>query len=339
MPSVVFYSWQSDLPNAANRSFIQTALERAARSLRDDETIEVEPVIDRDTAGVPGSPDISGTIFDKINRAAVFVCDVSIINNGETTSRPTPNPNVLIELGYALHSLTWERVIMVQNTSFGGPELLPFDLRMRRVIPYNTPGEAEERATERRRLEGVLTDALRAILAGEAAPIGETVQPASVSEQTRIAIEEGQANRVALVNRFMVWLAGEVTSLTLTSTEENRTQWGDLLLHAIEQTRGLVAEFSRVAEAIAASNDPDAARALYHGFTGILDLYQPAAGFSGAFWPHDFDVAKFVGHELFVTFISSFNDTGAVGASSRPFRRRHLHAKCWRWAAWHGAIH
>jgi hypothetical protein len=55
----------------------------------------VEPVIDRDTAGVPGSPDIAHTIFDKIDAAAVFVCDVSIVN-ADTAGRPTPNPNVLL---------------------------------------------------------------------------------------------------------------------------------------------------------------------------------------------------------------------------------------------------
>ncbi|HEY1376485.1 MAG TPA: hypothetical protein VGF55_06805 [Gemmataceae bacterium] len=35
MPThTVFYSWQSDLPNATNRGFIQDALERAARDIR-----------------------------------------------------------------------------------------------------------------------------------------------------------------------------------------------------------------------------------------------------------------------------------------------------------------
>src|SRR5438309_1310313 len=71
----VFYSWQSDLPNNTNRTFIQTALEHAAQAIRSDESVDVEPVIDRDTDGVPGSPDISSTILAKIDRAAVFVCD------------------------------------------------------------------------------------------------------------------------------------------------------------------------------------------------------------------------------------------------------------------------
>jgi len=62
----VFYSWQSDLPGGTNRNFIETALRAAADALRADTSIDVEPVVDRDTAGVPGSPDISSTIFGKI---------------------------------------------------------------------------------------------------------------------------------------------------------------------------------------------------------------------------------------------------------------------------------
>ena len=65
MISKIFYSWQSDLPNLTNRCLIGKALEDAAKSIRDNETIEVTPVIDRDTSGVPGALDIAGIIFEK----------------------------------------------------------------------------------------------------------------------------------------------------------------------------------------------------------------------------------------------------------------------------------
>src|SRR6185503_1535671 len=103
-----------------------------------------EPVIDRDTVGVPGSPDIATTILQKIEKAAVFVCDVSFINQG-TDARQTPNPNVLLELGYALKALGPNRVVMVLNTNFGGPELLPFDLRMRRAVTYDMAEQSDDR--------------------------------------------------------------------------------------------------------------------------------------------------------------------------------------------------
>ena len=80
---IVFYSWESDLPNSTNRGFIQKALEDAAKSIRSDDSIKIDPVIDRDTSGVPGSPDIANTIFSKIDASDIFACDVSIINQGE----------------------------------------------------------------------------------------------------------------------------------------------------------------------------------------------------------------------------------------------------------------
>lgn len=86
----IFYSWQTDLPNSTNRSFIQKAFENAAKSIRNDNSIEIDLVIGRNTVGVPGAPDIASTIFGKINASDIFACDVSIINQGKE-SRPAPN--------------------------------------------------------------------------------------------------------------------------------------------------------------------------------------------------------------------------------------------------------
>ena len=159
----IFYSWQSDLPNPTNRGFIQDVLEKAARSIRTDDTIHVEPVIDRDTQGVPGSPNISTTIFSKIEESAVFVCDVTIVEKNE--SRSFPNPNVLIELGYALKALGWDRVILVQNTHYGPVKSLPFDLRQHLVIAYNlSPSSAaEEKKAAKKTLSSKLEGAIRTI--------------------------------------------------------------------------------------------------------------------------------------------------------------------------------
>lgn len=161
--ALIFYSWQSDLPNATNRSFIQQALENTAKVIAQDRMVGVEPVIDRDTQGVAGAPDIAKTIFGKILAADVFVADVSIIA-GCREGRPTPNPNVLIELGYALHALSDERVILVLNKAHGGVEQLPFDLKMRRVIPYHMPEVSDDRAPERKALEGRLRQAILSAL-------------------------------------------------------------------------------------------------------------------------------------------------------------------------------
>jgi hypothetical protein len=194
----VFYSWQTDLASSTNRGFIQTALERAAKTIRDDDSVKVEPVIDRDTAGVAGSPDISSTIFSKIDNADVFVCDVSIINKG-SEKRPTPNPNVLLELGYALKVQTTKRIIMILNTAYGGPEQLPFDLRTKRVTPYFMPVGETDRATTRKELEQTLEEALRVILSEQdIEPPGVLVQPTPLSDQVITAIESNSPSQTAL---------------------------------------------------------------------------------------------------------------------------------------------
>jgi hypothetical protein len=166
----VFYSWQSDLPNATNRGFVQQALETAAKALRADDSLRVEPVIDRDTQGVAGSPDIASTIFSKIAKAQVFVCDVSIIGrvpnaDPDRSPRPTPNPNVLVEFGFAIRALGWDRIIMVCNTAYGPTEELPFDLRPRRIASYHMSMEEDARAPERKKLERSLESALREVFA------------------------------------------------------------------------------------------------------------------------------------------------------------------------------
>ena len=135
MKYVIFYSWQSDLPNKLNRSFIESALEKAVKIISKKNEYSIEPVIDRDTAGIPGSPSIITSITDKIAKSDLFICDISIINQS-FEGKKSPNPNVLIELGYASAMLGWDRIIMVQNIAFGGQEQLPFDIRGRRIIDY-----------------------------------------------------------------------------------------------------------------------------------------------------------------------------------------------------------
>lgn len=161
--ATVFFSWQSDIRAAACRTIIQDALEEATKTIAADESVAITPVIDRDTQDVPGAPDIGATILAKIDAAAAFVADVTIV--GRTSGgKAMPNPNVLVELGYALKALGWSRILLVQNTAFGEPELLPFDLRQKRAITYSSPEDATERAPARRGLQRTFETALSAML-------------------------------------------------------------------------------------------------------------------------------------------------------------------------------
>jgi len=171
----VFFSWQSDTPNAVGRSMIEACLERAIGLLQADAEVDLadrELAMDKDTLHVPGSPAIAETIYSKIDRSAVFLSDLTYV-----ALRPSgggiPNPNVLIEHGWALKSLSSRRVISVMNIALGDPDQheLPFDLRhVRRPILYACPLDAkpEIRKKVRDELTKHLAAALKAIFNDEA---------------------------------------------------------------------------------------------------------------------------------------------------------------------------
>lgn len=52
--------------------------------------------------------------------------------------RKTPNANVLIELGYAIATVGWNRIILVFNEASGDVTDLPFDINQQRVARYNS---------------------------------------------------------------------------------------------------------------------------------------------------------------------------------------------------------
>jgi hypothetical protein len=137
----IFYSWQSDLPSDINKSFIESCVESAIKKLKDEYNIDSSPrndefKLDKDIQDTPGSPSIPDTIFKKIDMCTLFIADLTFV--GKTAENPetkkiktVPNPNVLIEYGYATKSKSEKRIIAVMNTEFGEPtdESMPFNIR------------------------------------------------------------------------------------------------------------------------------------------------------------------------------------------------------------------
>lgn len=162
----VFYSWQSDTDAKVNRHFVGNALSGAIRTLHQEAVVEEALRVDQDTQGVPGQPEIFRTICEKIDRCSIFVADltcVGVTDDGEKL----PNPNVAIELGYALKAVGPERLIIVMNTAFGGPEHLPFDLRHRRwPVRYdlNPKDPPENRSRIAKDLTADLAKAIRTVV-------------------------------------------------------------------------------------------------------------------------------------------------------------------------------
>ena len=121
-PFRVFYSWQSDLPKEGNERLIRAALDAALAELNGDHDLHLNAARDEATRDLPGSPNIAEAIFAKIRQAEVFVCDLSKVaevTNEAGERRNYCNPNVAIELGYAIRVLGWERIVLVFNTAYG----------------------------------------------------------------------------------------------------------------------------------------------------------------------------------------------------------------------------
>lgn len=298
---IVFYSWQSDLDSKTTRSFIEEALKRAVKAIKNDDSIQVEPVFDRDTRGVPGSPDIVRAIFAKIKAAQVFVCDASIINQGE--KRLTPNPNVVAEWAYAFGQLGEERMITVLNTAYGKPDDLPFDMRQRRAIGYYLPEGVEEvkgqsRAAIRRDLENSLKRELLTILKLEEP---QPVTVVSLAEKAMIAIREGHPDMPARVREYMEDLVANIPQIPPMNAQDIPDEQ---LVQAITASTPLVVEFAGVVKLIAERNVVEAAQTVYEGFADILNLYMIPPSPPSRERTFSYDLARFLGHELFVVFVA-----------------------------------
>ena len=162
----IFYSWQSDLPGNETRNIIQDGIKDAVRLLRD--TVDIEA--DRDTKGEYGSPDIANTIFSKIDDCDIFVADVSAVckyevtdKDGNVKTKYMPNPNVMLELGYATHVVGWDNVICVLNADYGAPEDMPFDIASRRLTPFSLK-DGSSKVDAKRFIKSVIQETVEHIL-------------------------------------------------------------------------------------------------------------------------------------------------------------------------------
>jgi hypothetical protein len=165
--ATLFYSWQSDTPSKTNRNFIRNALDWAVKRTAKGVDVEEALRIDQDTQGVPGNPEIANTILRKIDGCDIFVPDLTFVAK-TADGKPVPNPNVLIELGYAMKSKGDAQFIFVMNEAFGrAEEGLPFDLQHKRwPLRYTLSEDAspETRRQVREQLAKNFTEAIRTIL-------------------------------------------------------------------------------------------------------------------------------------------------------------------------------
>lgn len=136
----VFFSWQSE--DTKSRQTLDIALQNAVDALS-NRGIRLE--IDHSTLGESGIPSIDQTILRKIDACDIFLADVTPVTtyqkttgNGKQVSKDVPNPNVLLELGYAMSALGVGYVIIAAHQGNWIPENMPFDINHRVIYGFTT---------------------------------------------------------------------------------------------------------------------------------------------------------------------------------------------------------
>jgi hypothetical protein len=161
MPNTVYFSWQLDTPKPENKAFIWDAIQKACDNLVESDPEEC-PRPQEGAVGIPGAPNLVDVIFNRIRRASIFIADLTFVGKTTDEKKNIPNPNVLIELGYAARCLGWKRTILVMNKASGDPSQLPFDILQHRwpiIYELRTTTIAREKRFEQ--LVGTLTAAIK----------------------------------------------------------------------------------------------------------------------------------------------------------------------------------
>jgi hypothetical protein len=164
MEITIFYSWQSD--SKFNRKAILDAIRLAI--------IDVEKFvpglhikIEEASSNEVGALHIPNNILQNITKADIFIGDLSIVGQSFESKdgkfRQIANPNVLIELGYAIAELTWNRIIILFNKDTGEfPNGLPFDIEKRSCLDFAVKMENDTNGVGQLRVE--LTKRILAIV-------------------------------------------------------------------------------------------------------------------------------------------------------------------------------
>lgn len=157
---IVFYSWQSNLSRDTNQNGIRIAI-KSTFPLVETELEDLNLVLDEATRGISGSPNIPSQVFEKISNSDIFICDLTPV--GESKEKKIANPNVLIELGYAISEIGWERIILLFNTNYGDfPNDLPFDVDRHRATKFKINDKLDK--SGKNELTKVLVQAIKLIV-------------------------------------------------------------------------------------------------------------------------------------------------------------------------------
>lgn len=125
-----FYSWQSDKKDVSQK--IETALKNKFKEM-EKRGIYIELV--KATDGISGGRVLEEVILENIKRCDFFIADLTPVarhTNCDGKTKLVPNPNCMLEFGYALRHFHPECVIAyMQLEDYDNHHELPFDLNHR----------------------------------------------------------------------------------------------------------------------------------------------------------------------------------------------------------------
>ena len=125
-----FYSWQSDKKDVSQK--IETALKNKFKEM-ENKGIYIELV--KATDGISGSRVLEEVILENIQKCDFFIADLTPVTRHTTCDGKTklvPNPNCMLEFGYALRHFNPECVIAYMQLENDDNHFeLPFDMNHR----------------------------------------------------------------------------------------------------------------------------------------------------------------------------------------------------------------
>jgi hypothetical protein len=182
----VFFAFQMDIEDKFGKGFIQSAIEIAITRFKAEGT---NVSLDFGFRKTPGTPLLIDEMLRKSNESDMVIVDLTYTSAKEFLAaeivgedadstwisipkgdrKPSPNPNVLLETGYAWAKKGTYRTLVVMNEAYGSPSDLPVDLKgFRWGITYNlNESNNENRKAIRTELAKDFYDAIKAAIHSE----------------------------------------------------------------------------------------------------------------------------------------------------------------------------
>jgi hypothetical protein len=155
--------------------------------------------------------------------------------------------------------------------------------------------------TERQTLEMQLEQELLKIISSlNKAPIKKP----NPYDEAIAAIKNSQPNQAILISEFVDWMMVVLDKCAppFPNAEGNEL---DLILDSIDQTIGIVSDFTRLFSVVANFSSPELPSIYKRVFEQILAEYNPPIDFTGSSYVGArLQFYKFIGHELFITLIA-----------------------------------